>query len=387
MRSKTEKTNNRVLLGLSGGVDSTAAALFLQEQGYAVTGYFFDVRGGQDAALQRAQKTADQLGIPLVHRTVAEAFEAQVISDFCESYRCARTPNPCIVCNPQIKFKTMQEEADRIGAAWLATGHYARTGRGTAGAAEGAKITEAAKAMEVAERAEDAARLCMARCRRKDQSYMLYRLPQDILQRLLLPLGEVADKEQVRDRVRQSGIFNADAADSQEICFIPDGDYISYLKERGISSCPGDFIDCKTGEVLGKHRGIIHYTVGQRKGLGMTFGKPMFVTKLDHKNNTVTLGDNEALFSTKVQITDAVFFGAKGKEAASMAETLLERPLLGKVRYAAQPSPCALTQITSEKMEIVFQNPQRAMTPGQSVVLYDGEILVGGGFITADSTT
>ncbi|MBO5666152.1 MAG: tRNA 2-thiouridine(34) synthase MnmA [Firmicutes bacterium] len=354
--------NNRVLLGLSGGVDSTAAALLLKQQGYEVIGYYFDVLGNQKEGLEKARKAAEQLGIQFVHRTVVEEFEQNVIQPFCDCYRTARTPNPCIICNPSVKFGTMLEEADRVGADWLATGHYARLA-----AQDGA----------------DGQRIRMAENRRKDQSYMLYRLPAKIVDRLILPLGEIDDKEKVRDLVRDFGVFNADDKDSQEICFIPDDDYVKYLEQRGIYAKEGDFIDGETGQAVGKHRGIIHYTIGQRKGLGVTFGKPRFVTKIDPLNHQVTLGSNEDLFACEVSAEDLVICGLTGQEAMEEAKRWIGKPLLGKVRYAAPPADCVIENVDDKEITIRFETPQRAITPGQSVVLYDGEILVGGGFITA----
>ena len=359
--------NNRVLLGLSGGVDSTAAALLLKQQGYEVIGYYFDVLGTQVEGLEKARRAAQQLGIEFVHRTVVNEFEENVIQPFCDCYRTARTPNPCIICNPTVKFGTMREEADRVGAAWLATGHYARL---------------ASKSDS-----DCGQRIRMAENRRKDQSYMLYRLPAEIVDRLILPLGEIDDKEKVRDLVRDFGVFNADDKDSQEICFIPDDDYVKYLEQRGIFAKEGDFIDGDTGEAIGKHRGIIHYTIGQRKGLGVTFGKPRFVTKIDPVTHQVTLGSNEDLFDCSVTAQEIVFCGKTGEEALNEAKAFIGKPLLGKVRYAAPPADCVIESVSDGNIRIRFETTQRAITPGQSVVLYDGEILVGGGFITVSNPT
>lgn len=359
--------NNRALLGLSGGVDSTAAALLLKEQGYEVIGYYFDVLPEQGGGKRKAERAAEQLHIDFVYRNVAQEFEDQVIQPFCRAYEQGRTPNPCVICNPSVKFYTMAQEADRAGASWIATGHYARIAK--------------------PEKDRSFFRVRMAVNRRKDQSYMLYRLPQEILRRLLLPLGEISDKETVRQLVRDFGVFNADASDSQEICFIPDGDYVDYLSRRGIRSVEGDFIDSATGQVIGRHRGVVCYTVGQRKGLGATFGMPRFVTKIDAASNQVTLGANEDLFSAVVTAEDWRFFGSAGQEGINLAKSLVGRPLLGKIRYAAVPSECVIHSICREKLEIAFQTPQRAITPGQSVVLYDGEYLVGGGFITGAEPT
>ena len=359
------KYNNKVLLGLSGGVDSTAAALLLKEQGYEVIGYYFDVLGNQLENLEKARKAAEQLGIEFVHRTVVDEFEQNVIQPFCRCYETAKTPNPCIICNPTVKFRTMLEEADKVGAHWLATGHYSR----------------------LASVSGEHQRIRMAENRRKDQSYMLYRLPAEIVDRLLLPLGDIDDKEKVRDLVRDFGVFNADDKDSQEICFIPDDDYVKYLDQRGIYAKEGDFIDGETGQAVGKHRGIIHYTIGQRKGLGVTFGKPRFVTKIDPLTHQVTLGSNEDLFSCEVTAEDVVICGRSGAEGIRAAEEWIGKPLSGKVRYAAPPANCMIESVSAGKIRIRFETPQRAITPGQSVVLYDGEILVGGGFITVSLMT
>ena len=367
--------NNRVLLGLSGGVDSTAAALLLKQQGYEVIGYYFDVLGTQVEGLEKARRAAEQLGIEFVHRTVVEEFEQNVIQPFCDCYRTARTPNPCIICNPTVKFGTMLEEANRLGADWLATGHYARL----------ALVSGDTCADDLAY--EGGQRIRMAENRRKDQSYMLYRLPAEIVDRLILPLGDIDEKEKVRDLVRDFGVFNADDKDSQEICFIPDDDYVKYLEQRGIFAKEGDFIDGETGEAVGKHRGIIHYTIGQRKGLGVTFGKPRFVTKIDPVSHQVTLGSNEDLFDCTVAAEDIVFCGKIGETALNEAKNYIGKPLLGKVRYAAPPAECVIESVSESKILIRFETPQRAITPGQSVVLYDGEILVGGGFITVSKTT
>lgn len=348
---------NKVVLGLSGGVDSTAAALLLQEQGYQVTGLYFDVTCGNAEGKAAAEKAAHQIGIPFIYKNVNELFEQTVIDNFCSEYIAGRTPNPCVFCNPNVKFKVLIEEADRIGAFYIATGHYAKTG-------ENADLGWTIKCAEN---------------KKKDQSYMLYRLPAETIERLLLPLENMEEKEHVREIARERLMFNADSKDSQEICFIDDtAGYASYIFERGFSVKPGNFIN-EEGEILGQHKGLIHYTIGQRKGLGITFGKPVYVTKLDPENNTVTLGDHEDLFSHEVMCKDC-FFPTTGN--SNIPEFLEGKSLLGKIRYAAKPAECTINKMPDGRIKAVFTEKQRAATPGQSIVFYYDNHTVGGGFIT-----
>lgn len=351
------REEKKVLLGLSGGVDSTAAAFLLQRQGYQVTGLFFDVLGNQERLILRAKTAAEQLGISFLYRNVKEEFEEQIIGDFCSSYLRGETPNPCVRCNPLLKFRVLKQEADRIGAYYLATGHYARVQTDENGIAS----------------------LYTGKNQRKDQSYMMYRLPQEILQRLTLPLGETEEKETVRNLLRGEGLSNAEAKDSQEICFIPDGSYGDYLESKGHSSPPGNFIDPE-GNVLGEHQGISHYTIGQRKGLGITFGKPVFVTDIDPRCNTVTLGDHSDLFQYRVTAEDCRF--PEGEADGTMLPKQYEgMQVLAKIRYAAKPALAVVRQKENGRVEAVFEEPQRAPTPGQSMVFYLGDRCLGGGFI------
>ncbi|MDO4545101.1 MAG: tRNA 2-thiouridine(34) synthase MnmA, partial [Bacillota bacterium] len=286
---------SKVVLGLSGGVDSTAAALLLQEKGYEVIGLYFDVQAWESGRKQ-AEQAARQLGIDFLYRDVSAEFESIVIDDFCREYSRGRTPNPCIVCNPSIKFRTLLEAADSIGAEHIATGHYADT------------FFDEESGLWYIKRAAS---------EKKDQSYMLYRLGQETISRLLLPLNSMEDKEKVRDIAREKELANADARDSQEICFIDDSDdYKAFLSRRGVVSPAGDFVDRK-GNKLGEHRGILSYTIGQRKGLGIALGKPVFVTKIDSEKNQVVLGENEELFTREVVSQDNILFG---KAWADMTE-------------------------------------------------------------------
>jgi len=347
---------NKVLLGLSGGVDSTAAALLLKKEGLNVTGLFFDVHEMKGKGAESAEFTAKQLEIDFVYKNVNKSFSEVVIHDFCKEYTEGRTPNPCVLCNPNIKFKTLIEEADKIGAYYIATGHYA-----------GVHFNEENGCYYI-KQAENI---------KKDQSYMLYRLGQDILSRLLLPLNHISDKEEIRNLVRSEEISNSEQKDSQEICFISrDENYINYIKGRGYKSQPGKFID-KNGGYLGKHGGLVNYTIGQRKGLGITFGKPVFVSEVNHNNNTVTLGDNEDLFRKTVISKDNILVVPEGASPEIYNNALVT----AKIRYASKPMAATLNILENGLIETNFEEMQRAVTPGQSIVFYQKNLVIGGGFI------
>jgi tRNA-specific 2-thiouridylase len=352
---RTRMRNNRVVLGLSGGVDSTAATLLLKEKGYNVTGLFFDVLGNQEKEAEKAKKLAEQLDIDFIYKDVSSNFSNEVIRYFCESYIEGRTPNPCIKCNPQIKFKVLLEAANSVDAYYISTGHYANI---------------------VYDEQFDRYFIHKGHYIKKDQSYMLYRLNQDILSRLLLPLGTIESKDRVRAIVKQEDLPSADAEESQEICFVKDDNYIRIIEQSGYESKPGDFLDLE-GNVIGRHRGIIYYTIGQRKGLGQTFGKPMYVVKIDPINNTVTLGDNGDLFNNEVYAEDVIF---TLNDSNSLPAEYANLKIQAKVRYTAQPSDAYLHQI-DEGIRVEFIEPQRAPTPGQSVVFYQDDRVIGGGII------
>lgn len=348
------KNNNRILLGLSGGVDSTAAVLILKEKGYDVTGYYFDVTGDNEEGRQAAQSVADQLQIPLIIEDVSSAFHSNVINNFCREYACGRTPNPCIVCNPTVKFAKLAETADRIGAKYIGTGHYARVYED--------KSTGIFYIMKGASE-------------KKDQSYMLYRLPQEILSRLVLPLGDFESKDEIRKLVGDAAISNADAPDSQEICFIDEKliKYEEYIEKEGYPSRKGNFVDMD-GNVLGQHKGVASYTIGQRKGLGIALGKPAFVVKIDDETGDVVLGDNDDLFRREVYSVDNVFADSNIDLSEPVA-------VEAKIRYAAKPARGVIRAAGPDKVLTVFDQGQRAPAPGQSIVFYQGPLVIGGGFI------
>lgn len=297
---------------------------------------------------------ANQVGIPLIIEDVSDLFREIVVQNFCSEYSAGRTPNPCVVCNPGVKFRRLLQQADKIGAYSIATGHYARI-----------RFDEIQEKYYVKQGAN----------LQKDQSYMLYRLEQEVLSRLMFPLGEYENKERVRSLARSQNLNNADKKDSQEICFIPDNDYGSFLEVRGCKAVPGDFVD-SDGHVLGRHKGIIHYTIGQRKGLGIALGKPAFVTRIDAEKNQIVLGENEDLFSDTVYSSQNMF--AAGSD---FARDYNGARVLAKVRYSARPASAILRILDDGRCETVFEEPQRAATPGQSVVWYKDDYVIGGGFI------
>ncbi|MCL1810172.1 MAG: tRNA 2-thiouridine(34) synthase MnmA [Clostridiales bacterium] len=346
----------KAAVGFSGGVDSTAAAMILKSKGYEVTGVFLDVLGDGSGA-EEAREAARQIGIELACVDVSGEFSKTVISNFCSEYMKGRTPNPCTICNPRIKFKHLLAVADEIGAGCVATGHYAKA------------AYDSEEGCFFVYRAKSAA---------KDQSYMLYRLGSQFLHRLTFPLGDFASKEEVRGFLGSEGIGTAKKKDSQEICFLPPGThYADYLASCGFSSEEGDFVDIG-GNVIGRHRGALRYTVGQRKNLGMTFGKPMFVVSIDSGRNRVTLGGNEELFSKEV-FSQLNFFTRSG--SGKMPEGLNGYAVEAKIRYSAKPAEAVVTEFDEDTVKTVFKEPQRAAAPGQSIVFYSGGKVVGGGVI------
>ncbi len=338
----------KIAIGLSGGVDSSTAASLLLQQGYDVTGIILRLKPDSlaDSDIADAQRIADALGIELHVVDRREIFRKCVIEPFVSEYLAARTPNPCVECNAAIKFGVMLDYALEIGCDGIATGHYARI--------------EEKNGRFLLKRSESA----------KDQSYFLYRLNQFQLSHTMFPL-EGMEKEKIREIAEKANLPVAQKRDSQEICFVPNDDYIAYLSAMGISSPKGNFVD-KSGNILGTHNGIINYTIGQRKGLG-AFGKPMFVTGINAENNTVTIGENGSQYSRGL-VADKMNF---------IAFEELTEPIRAdvKIRFRAKEQPATVTPNGDGTVTIIFDEPQRSVTPGQGAVMYDGNTLLGGGRI------
>ncbi len=336
-------------VAMSGGVDSAATAIVLKEQGYDVRGVMLRLKPDSlaDDDIADAQKVANTLGIPLTVLDRREEFK-KITDYFCNEYLNGRTPNPCVVCNPLIKFGELVKFTKENGGKFLATGHYADIIKDENGIFHIKKVPS-----------------------RKDQSYFLCKLTQDILKNVHFPLSSFT-KEEVRELAEKAGLDVAKKKDSQEVCFIPDDDYISFIEKEKNPDAPfGDFIS-STGEKLGEHKGIYKYTVGQRKGLG-AFGKPMYVLSLSAKNNTVTIGDNDELFKSEISLDDVSFVSGIIPANEIRCEV--------KIRCAAK-SAAAILKMTGEKSCIIkFSESQRAAASGQTAVFYDGDILLGGGTI------
>lgn len=335
----------KVVLGLSGGVDSAVAAARLREQGYEVHGVFLEMGLGGE---EDAQRVAESLQIPFHAAHRGQELEEQICTYFEREYCSGRTPNPCVMCNPNVKFRTLVTYADQIGARYIATGHYARIGKDAEGRA-------------LLLRAES----------EKDQSYMLCRLPREVLERCIFPLGSAPNKKEVRKEAHEKALSVADKPDSMDVCFIPDGDFAGWLERRGVRLPEGDFVD-EAGNVLGKHSGIHHYTVGQRRGLGIAAEGRLFVQKIDVPNNRVVLSLNDVM---QKEITVSQINWCAPEYAANGAFSCAAR-----VRYSKRASE-AQVHPDGTRARVVFEKAVRAPAAGQAAVFYDGDIVIGGGLI------
>ncbi len=342
--------SKKVLLGMSGGVDSAVAAYLLKEKGYEVIGVTMSLCTDNSEDILDAKKVASKVGIEHITVDFSACFKEKVVDNFIRCYKDGGTPNPCVECNKYIKFGKMFELADELGADFVATGHYA-------------KITRDENGKCVLKKANDLS---------KDQTYMLYNLSEDKLERILFPLGEIS-KAEAREIAICEGFVNAHKKDSQDICFVPDGKYAEFIEETtGESFIEGDFITTD-GKVVGRHNGIIRYTIGQRKGLGVAFGRPVFVCAKNVEDNTVVLGENEDLLSTQLTAHDVNLINLK--------EFSEPTRVLAKIRYNQTEQPASVLSIGEGRIRVDFDTPQRAVSRGQSVVLYDGDKVVGGGII------
>lgn len=350
----------KVLLGMSGGVDSSAAALILLRQGYEVVGATMRLRpdGSETEApggccslsdIDDARRVCAKLGIDHLVLNFIDSFQENVIRRFASQYAAGLTPNPCIECNKHVKFGAFLSRALLLGCDYVATGHYALT-----------------------ERREDGRWLLKRSPAKKDQSYVLYSMTQQQLAHTLFPVGNY-EKERIRAMAEEAGLPVAHKRDSQEICFVPDNDYAGFLERySGHAARPGDFLD-EEGSVIGRHRGVIHYTVGQRKGLGVSFGEPRYVTKIDAVHNTVTLGREMSRYTAGLTAADLNFIPFDTLEQ--------EMRVQAKVRYSAKPAEARLLPLGEGRVRVEFESPQRAVSPGQAVVFYQDDLVLGGGTI------
>lgn len=345
--------HDKVLVAMSGGVDSSVALFLLQQQGYDCIGVTMRLHGcsSEDTDIADAKKVAARLGIPHMVVDCSDAFDANVVENFVDCYMRGETPNPCVVCNRTVKFGALMDVADEMGCAKIASGHYAVASRdadGTFSLHKGKDVS-------------------------KDQSYMLHGLNQAQLSRVILPLGDMT-KDDIRSIADDRGFENAHKADSQDICFIPDGDYVSFLEKRtGRQLAHGEFVDAN-GNILGEHQGIARYTIGQRKGLGLSFPEPRYVVALSPDDNQVVVGRAGELLHGKLQAN--VFNWIDGTAPQGDIRCTV------KTRYGREEHAATARVTDNDTVVIQFDKPQRALTPGQYAVLYDGDKVLGGGAIS-----
>lgn len=348
----------KVLLGMSGGVDSSVSAILLKNAGYEVIGCTMKLLETTENTIKDAKKVCERLEIPHYIVDYKEEFCCKVINNFIEEYKKARTPNPCVQCNQYIKFGKFYEKAKELGCKYIATGHYA-------------KIEYSNKYNQyVLKKAEE---------EKKDQTYFLYTISPEKIGNIIFPLQEYTDKEDIRKIAEENNLQVARKKDSQEICFIPNNNYQEFLIKNIKTNLKNGNITLKTGEILGQHKGIINYTIGQRKGIGVSYKEPLYVLGLDYKNNQVIVGKEDELYSNKLTATN-VKWTVKDIEEKINNKEIVE--CYAKIRYRAKEAKAVICLKENNIINVEFTEPQRAITPGQSVVFYDTDsIVLGGGII------